>query len=237
MSAALKERLFNARARSSDSRLSTASPQTRKGQEGSTKATQHCNHSPWLLRRTSVQVSSESSEPHCIGDSVKTAHTQTCVDQDKRGLRTRLAKLSGNPGSGNSDTGHTALQFEVYQGHEAGNFGTTVTIQAVQPSQDKCRDRHEMKGLEQAASVKRWPGGGKPSEAWGKLMKVSNKDSIDLSQLITSGPGTMGCYWRHTSILWIPATTTFVSPSIIRLDGIWIGGADLGVARRAAEKQ
>ena len=31
---------------------------------------------------------------------------------------------------------------------------------------------HEMKGLEQAASIKRWAGGGQPPLAWGKLRKV-----------------------------------------------------------------
>lgn len=35
-----------------------------------------------------------------------------------------------------------------------------------------------MKGLEQAASMKRWAGEGKPAEAWGKLIKVGRAISF-----------------------------------------------------------
>ena len=51
-------------------------------------------------------------------------------------------------------------------------FGTTISIEAAQPVKALEQKLHEMKGLEQAASMKRWAGTGHPADAWGKLMKV-----------------------------------------------------------------
>lgn len=46
------------------------------------------------------------------------------------------------------------------------------TSNSEMPMKPRALPRQEMKGLEQAASVMRWPGGGKPAQAWGKLKKV-----------------------------------------------------------------
>lgn len=50
-------------------------------------------------------------------------------------------------------------------------LGTTVCIEAAPPVKVSEQKLHEMKGLEQAASLKRWAGEGRPADAWGKLMK------------------------------------------------------------------
>ena len=59
------------------------------------------------------------------------------------------------------------------QPYDSVRFGTTVSIEAGHPTGSQTQRRYEMRGLEQAASVKRFAGSGSPAEAWGKLMKVS----------------------------------------------------------------
>ena len=61
---------------------------------------------------------------------------------------------------------------DLAQTFDAIPFGTTVSIEAAQPVKAREQQLYEMKGLQQAASMKRWAGEGRPAVAWGKLIKV-----------------------------------------------------------------
>ena len=136
------------------------------------------SHSPWLLRRTSIHVESthneawqdDSSSHHGTAPSVRS-------NDEKKALRNLLTKFGNKPAEDQSEDGKS--QRDLGQFHDSSDFGTRVFIEAGQPSKVQTRRRHEMKGLEQAASVKRWPGHGKPAEPWGKLAKV-NSHSVSL---------------------------------------------------------
>ena len=129
------------------------------------------SHSPWLLRRTSIHVESthneawqdDSSSHHGTAPSLRS-------NDEKKALRNLLTKFGNKPTEDQSEDGRS--QRDLGQFHDSSDFGTRVVIEAGQPPKVQTRERHEMKGLEQAASVKRWPGNGKPAEPWGKLAKV-----------------------------------------------------------------
>lgn len=123
----------------------------------------------------------ESSVAECFSDDQSSDRASTCttVRDEKRG-RSMLGKF----GSRHSDE-QSSLHSSIQQSSEDLNtifdpsfFATTVSIQAAKPAKAYEQKLHEMRGLKQAASVRRWAGGGKPAEAWGKLMKVSRMKSL-----------------------------------------------------------
>ena len=129
------------------------------------------NHSPWLLRRTSIHVESTPNEAWQDDNSSHREIAPSIKSNDeKKALRNLLTKFGNNTAEDQSVDGRTDR--DVGQAHNSSDFGTRVFIEAVQPQKVQTRRRHVMKGLEQAASVKRWPGNGYPAEPWGKLAKV-----------------------------------------------------------------
>ncbi len=158
------------------------------------------SNAPWLLRRTSIQVSSEPAEPF---DNDRGSVSQLSTTTTKRssekdaGLRKKLFKQTyGHGHSRNSESisdGRTSSSWQRTEAFDTG-FGTQVSIEAGRPRRKEAERQYDMKGLEQAASIKRWGGGVKPGEAWGKLQKVSRLLlSIKLDWMLTrTGPGDMG---------------------------------------------
>ncbi len=133
----------------------------------------HYSHSPWLLRRTSIHV--ESTQNRAWQDD-NSSHQENAPfvksNDEKKALRSLLTRFNNKPGEDQSVNGRNHP--DLGQLHESSDFGTRVFIEAAQPLKVNTWERHEMKGLEQAASVKRWPGNGKPEEPWGKLPKVNS---------------------------------------------------------------
>ena len=148
----------------------------------------------WLLRRTSIQVSSEPAEPFDNDkesvSELSTATTKRSSEKDG-GLRKKLFK-QGQGHTKNAESISDVRSVSSWQRTEAFDtgFGTKVFIEAGRPRKEEQERQYDMKGLEQAASVKRWGGGGKPGEAWGKLQKVcqcTHETSIYWA-LTTTGP-------------------------------------------------
>lgn len=131
---------------------------------------------PWLLRRTSIHVSSEAAEPldNDRGSTSQLSIATSKWSDKESGFRKRLFKQGRlkNQGSLNDDSAVSPWQPSSASNTE---FGTKVSIEAGRPNKTKAQRHYDMKGLEQAASVKRWGGGGKPGEAWGKLQKVRSR--------------------------------------------------------------
>ena len=121
------------------------------------------SHGPWLVRRTSIHIEStvadvESSEHSSMSPSRST-------DQSKGAFRGLFRKDDPRESI-------RAMKEGLREPFDNGQLGTRVTIEAAQPIRSQAERRIELKGLEQAASAKRWTGSGRPAEAWGKLMKV-----------------------------------------------------------------
>ena len=135
-------------------------------------------HSPWLLRRTSIHVESTRNEAWQDDNS---SHGETAPsvksNDEKKALRNLLNRFGNKTAEDQSEDGRSLR--DLGQLHESSDFGTRVFIEAAQPPKSQTWERHEMKGLEQAASVKRWPGNGNAAEPWGKLAKV-NYNSMTL---------------------------------------------------------
>ena len=135
------------------------------------------SHSPWLLRRTSIHVETtqneawqdDSSSHRGIAPSLKS-------NDEKKALRNLLTKFGNKTAEERSDDNRSVP--DLSQLHDSSDFGTRVFIEAAQPAKVRTWEHHEMKGLEQAASVKRWSGSGEPAEPWGKLAKVYIQQSI-----------------------------------------------------------
>ena len=96
-------------------------------------------------------------------------------------LRNLLTKFGNKAAEDQSDDGK--ITGDVGR-HESSDFGTTVLIEAAQPPKVQKRERHQMKGLEQAASMKRWLGNGNPAEPWGKLAKVNSYISLAIDDTV-----------------------------------------------------
>ena len=124
-------------------------------------------HGPWLLKKTSVHV--ESTPSNVLDDNLS-GHVSisTTKSDEKRAVRNLLSRFGRQSSSEKCNDDRSSMA----DSHETSVFGTTVSIEAAKPRKIPARQR-EMRGLEQAASVKRWAGDGKPAEAWGKLSKVS----------------------------------------------------------------
>lgn len=132
------------------------------------------SHSPWLLRRTSIHV---ESTPNEAWQDDSSSHRETAPsissNDEKKALRNLSTRFGNKPGEDHIEDGRTYRSGG--QPQDSSDFGTKVIIEAAQPLKIQTRERHEMKGLEQAASVKRWPGNGNPAEPWGKLAKVNQR--------------------------------------------------------------
>ena len=147
----------------------------------SSKASAHqlnLNAGPWLLRRTSIHVSSEAAEPF---DNDKESISQLSIATSKRsdkesGLRRKLFKQGHVRNQESVGDARSASTWQHTEAFDTG-FGTKVSIEAGRPNKNNAERHYDMKGLEQAASVKRWGGGGKPGEAWGKLQKVCHYET------------------------------------------------------------
>jgi len=138
-------------------------------------------HGPWLLRRTSVHIESRPADQADDRSSTRSSVVSAPRNDEKGAIRNLLGRL-GRPGDGKLR--------DVGQASEPQTYGTQVSIEASKPPRPQERRCREMKGLEQAASVKRWTGSGGPGEPWGKLMKVWSKLrlSIGICVLMYLGP-------------------------------------------------
>lgn len=119
-------------------------------------------NAPWLLKRTSITV-----ERTCWRDDVSFDQVSTCSTakgDEKLAMRGFNRSRFGSREINDFNDGESVDSPPP----DYVQFGTVVSIEASPPLQR----RHEMKGLEQAASMKRWAGDGRPAEAWGKLIKV-----------------------------------------------------------------
>ena len=153
------------------------------------------NHGPWLVRRTSIHIESTVANTE-TGDRSSISPSQT-TDQSKGAFRGLFRKDDPREGI-------RALKEGLREPFDNGQLGTRVTIEATQPIRSQAERRIELKGLEQAASAKRWTGSGRPAEAWGKLMKVCilfprlvGHHCADICRILSSGMGPV----THTCIL------------------------------------
>ncbi|KAL8713847.1 MAG: hypothetical protein Q9220_001992 [cf. Caloplaca sp. 1 TL-2023] len=129
-------------------------------------------HGAFLLKKTEISVSSSPAEPFDDDQSSDRASTCSTTRDEKRG-RTMFGKLGNRQGDEQSSI-HSSVwrsSEDLAKPYDSTPFGTTVSIEAAQPVKAYEQKLHEMRGLEQAASMKRWACNGKPAEAWGKLMK------------------------------------------------------------------
>lgn len=191
------------------------------------------NTSPWLLRRTSIHVSSEAAEPF---DNDKESTSRMSIATSKRsekegGLRKRLFKQSQPKHQGSVGDVSTTSSWEHTETSDSG-FGTKVSIQAGQPGRTKAERHYDMKGLEQATNVKRWSGSGKPGEAWGKLQKVgvSSAYKMVLLALTLLGSRPVESKWRCAGIFRLPTTYTIFSSPLVAPGRHWIGNPDFHAA-------
>ena len=141
--------------------------------------TSNYGNGSWLLRRTSFTIESTPAAADNNSDNLSDQHsiTSSARSEEKRRLRnviSRFAKL----GDEVPDDGRRSRSSEgTAQPYDGERFGTTVSIEVGHNARPRTQRRHEMKGLEEAASMKRWTGSGKPADAWGKLAKVGIKKS------------------------------------------------------------
>ena len=128
-----------------------------------TEASWNPNSGPWLVRRTSIHIESTSADAESMSRSSMSPSRST----DQRSARVRLFKREDPRES------IRAIKSSSNEPFASSQMGTQVTIEATQPVRNQTEKRIELKGLEQAASAKRWTGSGHSAEAWGKLAKVS----------------------------------------------------------------
>ena len=137
-----------------------------------------------LMRRTSIRIEStpaadDYDEPPC-----RSYIYGPDGDSEQRRKMKKLGKKVGNK--------QAEAHYE-HSGNMHADSRSEISIQESQPARTWA-ERHEMRGLEQAASMKRWPGRGRPAEAWGKLRKVDNaipsslmKARADLLRILSYG--------------------------------------------------
>ena len=124
----------------------------------------------FLLKKMEVSIESAPAEPMKDDQCSDRASTSSTTRGDE--IRTSRS-LIGKPGrqSGDSSSSWRSCE-DLAQTYDAIPFGMTVSIEAAQPVKAREQQLHELKGLQQAASMKRWAGEGRPAEVWGKLIKV-----------------------------------------------------------------
>jgi len=133
---------------------------------------QNYGNGSWLVRRTSFTVESTPINDGKVPEQIDRASlTSSAKSDEKKRLRNVLAKWGNRQAEENHGDGrsieNTSDPFEA-----SSQYGTTVSIEAGSSSKPRVQRHHELKGLEQAASMLRWPGAGRPADAWGKLAKV-----------------------------------------------------------------
>ena len=124
----------------------------------------------FLLKKTEVSIESAPAEPFSDDQSSDRASTCSTTRTEKSRLRNLLGPHTNRESEESSSIWRSSE--DLNQPFETIQFGTTVSIEAAQPVKAREQQLHEMKGLQQAASMRRWAGEGRPAEAWGKLMKV-----------------------------------------------------------------
>lgn len=131
----------------------------------------YSGHGAFLLKKTEISVETSRAEP--FSDDRSSDRASTCsTAREEKGGRGILARFGNRLGDEQSSIHSSVLRSSEDLTSDPLPFGTTVSIQAAQPVKAHEQKLHGMKGLEQAASMKRWLGEGKPAEAWGKLAKV-----------------------------------------------------------------
>ncbi len=137
---------------------------------------QNYGNGSWLVRRTSFTVESTPINDNRVPEQTDSVSSMSSVKSDeKRRLRNVLSKWSNRQAEENHGDGKS-FENKSDPFEASSQYGTTVSIEAGSSSKPRVERHHEMKGLEQAASMLRWPGAGRPADAWGKLAKV--KQSI-----------------------------------------------------------
>ncbi|KAL8883172.1 MAG: hypothetical protein Q9192_007391, partial [Flavoplaca navasiana] len=127
----------------------------------------------FLLKKTEISIHTEPAEPSNDDQSSDRASIASTARDDRRvqSLRTIFSsRASDEQDSIHSSVWRSAENLPKLP-LDPQPFGTTVSIEAAQPTRTIEQKMQVMKGLEQAASMKRWAGDGKPAEAWGKLIK------------------------------------------------------------------
>ncbi|KAL9099665.1 MAG: hypothetical protein Q9163_004866 [Psora crenata] len=123
------------------------------------------SHGPWLVRRTSIHIESVSAVELDVMASQRTSVSPSSHDQ-----RGSLRNLFAKGGNTQPDVPREITE-ALRQPFEPNQLGTKVTIEATRPIRTQADRRIELKGLQEAASAKRWAGTGRPGEAWGKLIR------------------------------------------------------------------
>ena len=126
----------------------------------------------WLVRRTSFTIESTPAyNDRAVENLDQVSLTSSAKSDGKRSLRNVLSKWGINQANEKPVDGRsvetTSAPFDA-----SSQYGTTVSIEAGSTPKPRTQRVHEMKGLEQAASMFRWDGSGRPANAWGKLAKV-----------------------------------------------------------------
>jgi len=133
---------------------------------------QNYGNGSWLVRRTSFTIESTPINDGKVPEQVdRVSLTSNAKSDDKKRLRNILAKWGNRQTEENQGDGRS-IENKSDPFEASSQYGTTVSIEADSSSKPRVQRHHEMKGLEQAASMLRWPGAGKPADAWGKLAKV-----------------------------------------------------------------
>ena len=127
----------------------------------------------FLLKKTEISVESTLAEPFSDDQSSGRISICSTVRDENRG-RSLFNKFGNRQSEERSSIRSSDCRSsdDLAKTIEPLPFGTTISIEAAQPVKALEQKLHEMKGLEQAASMKRWAGTGRPAGAWGKLMKV-----------------------------------------------------------------
>ena len=127
----------------------------------------------FLLKKTEISVESTLAEPFSDDQSSGRVSICSTVRDENRG-RSLFNKYSNRQSEERSSIRSSDWRSsdDLAKPIEPLPYGTTISIEAAQPVKAIEQKLHEMKGLEQAASMKRWAGTGRPADAWGKLMKV-----------------------------------------------------------------
>lgn len=142
------------------------------------------SNGPWLLRRTSIVVETEPSDVFSNDGKLSRLPSTAARLKDAKGDPRKPEVRQNGHKLGQERLSHGRTPWHTSQPFDTG-FGVKVFIEAGKPKQGKSQRQHDMKGLEQAASMKRWPGGGRSGEAWGKLAKVRNASSRREGLLLT----------------------------------------------------
>lgn len=177
----------NKRPTSSSSPLSPWAPQDNTRQGLGRNEHSFFGQGAFLHKKIEFSVHSELAAHSSDDQSSDRASTRSTIREESRGRSIR--DTIGNRHSNEQSSIHSSAwrsSDDLATSFDPQPFGTTVSIEATQPVKANEPKLHKMQGLEQAASMKRWAGEGKPAEAWGKLIKVSwviltstNFDRID----------------------------------------------------------